>query len=115
MCAEPLENLRELSEVSKDYPSVLPLIGAVLELEEKFRSLEDSKQDKPSAITTEVNPNDLTRGALQQKLHRVLGAAGSHRGIGRRFLIGTPVEQSASVPMTMVLNWQAIEEVGRRF
>jgi hypothetical protein len=70
-----LENLSELNEVSNNHPRVLPLIGAVLELEEKFRSLEDSKQDKPSAITAEVNPNDLTRGALQQKLHRALSAA----------------------------------------
>jgi hypothetical protein len=37
-----LAKLRELSEVSKNYPSVVPLIGG-LELEENLRGLEQSK------------------------------------------------------------------------
>ena len=73
-----LERLRELSAVSKDYPSVLPLIGAVLELEEKVRALEQSKEDKPATGNNNISvpPNDLTRGKLQNKLHQILSSAG---------------------------------------
>ena len=71
-----LEKLRELSEVSKNYPSVLPLIGAVLELEEKLRGLEQSKQDKVDTSQFDAPPQELTRGNLQGKLSRLLTAAG---------------------------------------
>ena len=71
-----LEKLRELSEISKDYPAVLPLIGAVLELEEMVRELGQSKQDKPATDDISVTPNDLSRGRLQTKLHQILSAAG---------------------------------------
>ena len=71
-----LEKLRELSEISKDYPTVLPLIGAVLELEEMVRELDQSKQDKPGTDDINVTPNDLSRGRLQTKLHQILSAAG---------------------------------------
>ena len=71
-----LEKLRELSEVSKNYPSVVPLIGAVLELEEKLRGLEQTKQDKVDPSQLDVPPQELTRGNLQGKLSRLLTAAG---------------------------------------
>jgi hypothetical protein len=71
-----LEKLRELSEVSKNYPSVLPLIGAVLELEEKVQGLEQSKQDKVDPSQFDTPPQELTRGNLQGKLSRLLTAAG---------------------------------------
>jgi hypothetical protein len=71
-----LEKLRELSEVSKNYPSVVPLIGAVLELEEKLRGLELSKQDKVDPSQFDTPAQELTRGNLQGKLSRLLTAAG---------------------------------------
>jgi hypothetical protein len=71
-----LEKLRELSEVSKNYPSVLPLIGAVLELEERLQGLEQSKQDKVDPSQLDVPAQQLTRGNLQGKLSRLLTAAG---------------------------------------
>ena len=71
-----LEKLRELCEVSKNYPSVLPLIGAVLELEEKLRGLEQSKQDKVDPSQFDTPAQELTRGNLQGKLSRLLTAAG---------------------------------------
>ena len=43
-----IEKIRELSEISNDYPTVVPLIGAVLELEEKVRALGLRKEDKPA-------------------------------------------------------------------
>jgi hypothetical protein len=73
-----LERLKELSEASRDYPSVVPLIGGLLELEAKVRGLEETKQDKPAMSKAPVNPNDLTRGNLQIKLHKVLSAAGEN-------------------------------------
>jgi hypothetical protein len=71
-----LENLRELSEASRDYPAVLPLIGAVLELEEKLRGLDQSKQDKPSVEAQQIPAQELTRGNLQKKIYSLLTAAG---------------------------------------
>jgi len=71
-----LEKLKELSEVSKNYPSVVPLIGAVLELEEKLRGLEQSKQDKVDPSQLDTPAQELTRGNLQGKLSRILSAAG---------------------------------------
>jgi hypothetical protein len=71
-----LEKLRELSEVSKNYPSVVPLIGALLELEEKLRGLEQSKEDKVDPSQFDTPPQELTRGSLQGKLSRLLTAAG---------------------------------------
>jgi hypothetical protein len=72
-----LEILKELKEASSVYPSVLPLIGAVLELGEKVQGLEQSKQDKPGIRNATVSPNDLSRGNLQNKLHQILSSAGS--------------------------------------
>jgi hypothetical protein len=71
-----LEKLRELSEVSQNYPSVVPLIGAVLELEEKLRGLEQSKEDKVDPSQLDIPTQELTRGHLQGKLSRLLTAAG---------------------------------------
>ena len=31
-----LELVKELNEASKEYPTVVPIVGAILELEEKF-------------------------------------------------------------------------------
>jgi hypothetical protein len=57
-----LAKLREVSEASKNYPSVVPLIGGVLELEENLRGLEQSKVN-PSQ--PDIPPQELTRGNLQ--------------------------------------------------
>lgn len=71
-----LERLRELNEVSQNHPSVLPLIGAVLELEGKIQDLNQSKQDKRSVMAP-ADSNELTRGSLQGKLHKILSGAGT--------------------------------------
>jgi hypothetical protein len=71
-----IEKIRELSEACKDHPSVVPLLGAVLELEEKVRVLGETKQDKPTANNLIVMPNDLTRGQLQARMFKILSAAG---------------------------------------
>ena len=51
-----LERVRELNEASKEYPAVVPLLGGLLELEEKIRGLEQSKQDRPAVSKAPVNP-----------------------------------------------------------
>jgi hypothetical protein len=71
-----LEKLKELREAAENYPVVMPLIGAVLELEEKVLGLEQSKEDKPATNNSAVLPNDLTRGKLQARLHTILSTAG---------------------------------------
>jgi hypothetical protein len=71
-----LDRLKELNDATKDHPCVLPLIGAVLELEEKYLGLEQSKEDKPAMNNSAVLPNDLTRGKLQARLHQILSTAG---------------------------------------
>jgi hypothetical protein len=71
-----LEKLKELSEACNDYPSVLPLIGSVLELEEKVLRLDHSKQNKLSVEAQQTPVQELTRGNLQKKLFNLLTAAG---------------------------------------
>ena len=54
----------------------MPLFGAVLELEEKLRGLEQSKEDKVDPSQLDIPAQELTRGNLQGKLSRLLTAAG---------------------------------------
>ncbi len=70
--------LKEVREAGRQYPIIQMLLEGMLDLEEKCRGLEQSKQDKPEVVSeiAELNPNDLTRGSLQGKLHKVLIAAG---------------------------------------
>jgi hypothetical protein len=74
-----LERVRELNEVSKEYPAVVPLIGAILELEDKVRSLDQTKQDKPEINAEAVSSQDITNGNLMAMMHKILTAAGSQR------------------------------------
>ena len=74
-----LERVRELNEVSKEYPLVVPLLGAILELEGKVRSLDQTKQDKPEIKDEAVSPQDVTSGNLMQMIHKILTAAGDQR------------------------------------
>lgn len=74
-----LELVRELSEASKQHPSVVPLLGAILELEDKVRSLDQNKEDKPEIKNEAVSPNDLTNGNLTNMMYRILTAAGDRR------------------------------------
>jgi hypothetical protein len=53
-----------LNDASQEYPAVVPLIGAVLELEGRLRGFEQSKQDKPALSNSQINPNDLTKGSM---------------------------------------------------
>jgi len=74
-----LERVRELNEASKEYPAVVPLMGAVLELEDKVRSLDQTKQDKPEIKEEAVSPQDITSGNLMTMMHKILTAAGDRR------------------------------------
>ena len=74
-----LEQVRELNEASRQYPAVVPLLGAILELEDKVRSLDQTKQDKPEIKDEAVSPQEVTSGNLMQMLHKVLTAAGGQR------------------------------------
>lgn len=72
-----LENLKELKDAVKGHPSVLPLIGAILELEDHVRRLDHSKEDKPHVEAQQVPTQELTRGSLQKKLLALLADAGN--------------------------------------
>jgi hypothetical protein len=74
-----LERVRELNEASGQYPAVMPLLGAILELEDRVRSLDQTKQDKPEIKEEVVSPQDITSGNLMNMMHRVLTAAGDQR------------------------------------
>ena len=74
-----LERVKELNEASKEYPLVVPLLGAILELEGKVRSLDQTKQNKPEINDEAVSPQDLTSGNLMQMIHKILTAAGDQR------------------------------------
>ena len=74
-----LERVRELNEASKEYPAVMPLLGAILELEGKVSSLDQTKQDKPEIKDEAVSPQDVTSGNLMQMIHKILTAAGDQR------------------------------------
>ncbi len=72
-----LERVRELNQVSQQYPAVVPFIGAILELEDKVRTLDQRKQDKPEIKN--VSPHDLSSGNLINMIHKILTAAGDRR------------------------------------
>lgn len=55
------------------------MLGALLELEEKVRNLDKTKQDKPEIREEHVSPQDLTSGNLMNMMHKVLTAAGDQR------------------------------------
>ena len=72
-----LDVVRELNESCKQYPAVVPLLGAVLELDAKVRSLDQTKQDKPEI--KDVSPHDLSSSNLMNMIHKILMAAGDRR------------------------------------
>jgi hypothetical protein len=74
-----LDRVRELNQASKEYPAVMPLLGAILELEGKVSSLDQTKQDKPEIKDEAVSPQDVTSGNLMALMHRILTAAGDQR------------------------------------
>jgi hypothetical protein len=54
-------------------------MGAILELEDKVRSLDQTKQDKPEINAEAVSPQDITSGNLITMMHKILTAAGYER------------------------------------
>ena len=74
-----IELVRELNGASKQYPAVVPLLGAILELDDKVRSLDQAKQDKPEIKDEAVSSQELTSGNLMQLMHKILTAAGDER------------------------------------
>ena len=59
-------------------------------------------------MSVDVSANPLFKaGAPRPLFHLPAGFIGGDVSAdGKRFLIGVPVAQSASVPYTVVLNWQ---------
>jgi hypothetical protein len=74
-----LERVKELNEVSQQYSAVIPFIGAILELEDKVRNLDQTKQDKPEIKDEAVSAQDITNGNLMTMMHRILTTAGDQR------------------------------------
>jgi hypothetical protein len=74
-----LELVRELNEASKQYPTVVPMLGAILELDDKIRSLDQTKQDKPEIKDEAVSPQELASGNLTNMMYKILTAAGDRR------------------------------------
>jgi hypothetical protein len=79
----PLEVLNEVHEAGKSHPAIYEshiedriLVAALLELEEKIKKIQQSKQDKPSLEGQSVPTQELTRGNLQRKLFTLLTTAG---------------------------------------
>ena len=79
----PLEVLNEVHEASKSYPAIYEshiedriLVAALLELEDKLKKIQQSKQDKPLLEAQQVPVQELTRGNLQKKIYCLLTAAG---------------------------------------
>ena len=52
------------------------LVAALLELEDKLKKIQQSKQDKPLLEAQQVPVQELTRGNLQKKIYCLLTAAG---------------------------------------
>ena len=64
--------------LSLDSPTVFKLLGnSLLELDEKVKELEGKKQDKTEVASVEIPVGGINRGGLQQKLWKVLSAAGT--------------------------------------
>ena len=74
-----LERVREFNEASQEYPFIVPMLGAILELEDKVRTLDQTKQDKPEIKDEAVSPQDFTSGNLMNLMHKILTAAGDQR------------------------------------
>lgn len=74
-----IERVRELSEVSQQYPGVVSMFGAILELDEKVRILDETKQNKPEIKEEAVSSQDVTSGNLMQLMHKILTAAGDQK------------------------------------
>jgi hypothetical protein len=74
-----IERVRELNEVSQQYPGVVSMFGAILELDEKVRILDETKQNNPEIKAEAVSPQDTTSGNLMGLMHKILTAAGEQR------------------------------------
>jgi hypothetical protein len=74
-----IERVRELNDACQAYPAVLPIIGAILELQDKYRGLDEKKQDKLEFKKEDISPQDLTSNKLMQMIHMILTTAGEDR------------------------------------
>ena len=54
------------------------IVAGLLELDQKIRKLEQSKQDKPIDPADYIDKKELERGKMQNKLHGVLAGAGDN-------------------------------------
>jgi hypothetical protein len=79
----PLEVLNEVHDAGRSHPAIYEsriedriLVAALLELEDRIKKIQQSKQDKPLLEGQSVPAQELTRGNLQRKLFTLLTAAG---------------------------------------
>jgi hypothetical protein len=54
------------------------IVAGIVELDQKIRKLDQSKQDKPVEAADYIDKNELERGQMQNKLHGVLAGAGEN-------------------------------------
>jgi len=79
-----IEILNEVHDLGKTHPDLYEavkvepkiLVAAIVDLAGKLEQFRQSKRDEPIPDLT-VPAQDLTRGNLQGKLHKVLSAAGT--------------------------------------
>lgn len=77
----PIEILTEVHEVGKVHPDLYEalkvepkiLVAAIVSLADR---LEEFKKSKNESTAEGINPNELAKGNLQGKLHKVLSTAG---------------------------------------
>lgn len=78
-----VETIKELQKASNEYPSVLPFLGAVLELDERITALE-----RPQAAPSEpVSEQDISRANLQRMFSAILVSAGTDKDKLTRLLL----------------------------
>ena len=74
---EVLKDVQANKEIYKVIPEAV-LVAGLLELDQKIRKLEQSKQDKPIDPADYIDKKELERGKMQSKLHGVLSGAGEN-------------------------------------
>ena len=74
---EVLKDVQANKEIYKVIPEPV-LVAGLLELDQKIRKLEQSKQDKPIDPADYIDKKELERGKMQNKLHGVLAGAGEN-------------------------------------
>jgi hypothetical protein len=79
----PLEILNDVNEAGKTHPAIYSspiedriLVAAVLELEDRIKKIQLTKEDKPLLEGQSIPAQQITRGNLQKRMFTLLAAAG---------------------------------------